>query len=267
MCKVLKISRATYYRLKNKRNKIIDSVLENAIIRIFNESKKNYGTRKIKKELLKEEIIASRRKIKSIMDKYGLISRYTIKTFKAAKTAVNEDKISNVLNRNFKSKKLTEVVVSDLTYVNVCGKWNYVCILIDLFNREIIGYSAGDRKDSKLVQEAFMKSNRKLSDISIFHTDRGSEFKNKAIDNILNAFNIERSLSRKGNPYDNAVAEATFKVFKTEFINGNKFNSLQELNSKLFEYVNWYNNKRIHGSLGYVAPVEYRMLAFDKKVS
>lgn len=201
------------------------------------------------------------------MNNYGLISKYTIKTFKAPKTAVNENQISNVLNRDFNSKNISEVVVSELKYVNVCGKWNYVCILIDLFNRVIIGYSAGDKKDTKLVQKAFISSNRKLSDISIFHTGRGSEFKNKAIDNILSAFNIEKSLSRKGNPYDNAVSEVTFKMFKTEFIIDNKFNSLQELNAKLFEYVNWCNNKRIHGFGGYIAPVEYRMLAFDKKVS
>jgi len=94
--------------------------------------------------------------------------------------------------------------------------------------------------------------------IKVFHTDRGCEFKNKAIDKLLKDKKIKRSLSKKGCPYDNAVAEATYKVLKTEFINNNTFKTIEELELKLFEYVNWYNNKRIHGSLGYMTPREYK---------
>ncbi|MEG0179214.1 MAG: IS3 family transposase, partial [Oscillospiraceae bacterium] len=94
--------------------------------------------------------------------------------------------------------------------------------------------------------------------IKIFHTDRGSEFKNKEIDDIISAFGITRSLSHKGCPYDNAVAEATYNIIKTEFVFGEKFDSLQELSLKYFDYVNWYNTKRIHGSLSYLSPVDFR---------
>ena len=101
--------------------------------------------------------------------------------------------------------------------MNVAGKWNYICLLINLFNREIVGYSVGAKKDANLVYEAFMNSTINLSKIKIFHTDRGNEFKNKIIDEVLKVFNIERSLSKKGCPYDNAVAEAGYKIIKTEF--------------------------------------------------
>lgn len=110
------------------------------------------------------------------------------------------------------------VVVSDLTYVRVGMNWYYICVLIDLFNREIIGYSAGRNKDAHLVTKTFTSVRSNLNNIQIFHTDRGNEFKNKAIDNTLKAFNIDRSLSMKGGPYDNAVAEVTFKVIKIEFV-------------------------------------------------
>jgi len=123
---------------------------------------------------------------------------------------------------------------------------------------EIIGYSAGTRKDSALVLKAFSKVVNPLELIKVFHTDRGCEFKNKAIDKLLKDKKIKRSLSKKGCPYDNAVAEATYKVLKTEFINNNTFKTIEELELKLFEYVNWYNNKRIHGSLGYMTPREYK---------
>jgi transposase InsO family protein len=84
--------------------------------------------------------------------------------------------------------------------------------------------------------------------LELFHTDRGSEFKNKLIDQALETFGIERSLSEKGTPYDNAVAEATFKTIKTEFVHGRVFPSQQDFNVELFDYVNWFNNIRIHGS-------------------
>lgn len=92
----------------------------------------------------------------------------------------------------------------------------------------------------------------------MFHTDRGSEFKNKTIESILTTFNIQRSLSKKGSPYDNAVAEAAMKVIKTEFIYQETFLTLNQLELKLFDYINWYNNVRIHGSLNYQTPVNYR---------
>ena len=160
--------------------------------------------------------------------------------------------------RQFDNRKHLEVVVSDLTYVKVQNKWNYVCILLNLANREIIGYSAGKNKNASLVYDTFMKVEGSLKDVEIFHTDRGNEFKNKLIEEVLETFEIKRSLSKKGCPYDNAVAEAAFKVIKTEFAFNRVFGSLEELEMELFDYVNWYNNHRIHGLLNYKTPVECR---------
>lgn len=94
-----------------------------------------------------------------------------------------------------------------------------------------------------------------------YSADRGSEFKNEEIEKTLKTFNITRSLSTKGCPYDNAVAEATYKIIKTEFAFNKRFDSLEELELELFDYVNWYNNIRIHGSLDYKTPVEFRMFS------
>lgn len=121
-----------------------------------------------------------------------------------------------LINRQFDGQSYRNVVVSDLTYVIVGTSRNYICVLVDLFNREIIGYSAGARKTAGLVKEAFGKVEANLKDIRIFHTDRGNEFKNHLIDETLEAFEFTRSLSHKGCPYDNAVAE--FKILKTKFI-------------------------------------------------
>lgn len=256
MCRVLQVSRSTYYY--EAKPKTDETELITAIKESFRKSRNNYGTRKIKEDLAVKDIIVSRRRIGKIMKQEGLVSNYTTAQFKPQKDTCNESKVNNVVNRKFNGQSYRNVVVSDLTYVRVGKSWNYICVLVDLFNREIIGYSAGNHKTAELVKQAFLTVEGRLSDIRIFHTDRGNEFKNKVIDETLEAFEIKRSLSHKGCPYDNAVAEAAFKIIKTEFVWNETFQNIEELKLKLWDYVNWYNNHRLHSSLGYHTPVAYR---------
>src|SRR5699024_7431147 len=147
-----------------------------------------------------------------------LVSTYTVAQYKPYKSSTcNEALIKNELQRQFEQDKPLAVVVSDLTYVRVGTKWHYVCLFVDLFNREIIGRSAGANKDAKLVYQALSNIKANLNDVQMFHTDRGKEFDNGLISEALETFGIQSSLSMKGCPYDNAVAEAMLKVFKTEF--------------------------------------------------
>ena len=176
MCAVLKISRSTYYyecKEKPEDKKLVHSIKE-----IFRLSRNNYGTRKIKVELAKQGKIVSRRRIGRIMKQEGLVSSYTVAQFKPHVPKCNEEVIENVLDRKFDDQPKHQVVVSDLTYVRVGKSWNYICVLVDLFNREIIGYSAGKNKDPNLVMQAFSKVKINLKQIQLFHTDRGNEFKN-----------------------------------------------------------------------------------------
>jgi len=228
MCKVLELKRSTYYDT-------------------------------IKEQLKREGKVISRRRIARIMAKHGLVSTYTVAQYKPhPKDPVNNDETGNTLDRKFNDTYLNEVIVSDLTYVRIGKKWHYICIFIDLYNREIISYNAGAKKDAALVYSTFINANINLEKVQLFHTDRGSEFKNEIIEDLLKNYGINRSLSKKGCPYDNAVAEATYKIFKTEFINGMKFDTLEQLDLELFDYINWYNRQRLHGSLGYKTPIEMR---------
>lgn len=258
LCEILNIPRSTFYYMKQP--KVTDAIAENAVIEVFKASHGVYGTRKIKATLAKQQgIVLSRRRIGRIMHKYGLVSKYTEKHDKVHKTTCNEDPVKNEVNRDFDSRAPHEVIVSDLTYVRVNSTWHYICILVDLFNREIIGYSAAPHKDAELIYTAFAKANISLSDIQLFHTDHGSEFKNGKIEDLLKTFNIQRLLSHKGCPYDNAVAETTFKIIKVEFVHGHVFESLEELQRELSDYVHWFNTQRLHGALNYMTPEEYRL--------
>lgn len=264
MCRVLQVNRSTYYY--EAKRKPDESELPSEITEIFKASRNNYGTRKIKKELVKTGKQVSRRRIGRIMKREGLVSNYTTAQFKPHKDSCNESGTENILNRQFQGLGYRNVVISDLTYVRVGARWNYICVLVDLFNREIIGYSAGKYKTAELVKEAFQRVEGSLEDIRLFHTDRGNEFKNQTIEELLETFDIGRSLSHKGCPYDNAVAEATFKIIKTEFVWNETFASLEELKLKLWDYVHWYNHHRIHSSLGYQTPVQYRQNNLKKVV-
>lgn len=255
LCKCLDIARSTYYyEVKQPKD---ESGLEVKISKAFYENRQVYGSRKIQKELARQGSRVSRRRICRLMRKLGLESAYSKSKYRAHSKSSNEADIPNALNRQFDGQKPYGVVVSDLTYVRVNYKWNYVCILLDLFNRQIIGYSAGAHKNAELVYDAFATVDTDLRNINMFHTDRGREFNNSLIDDMITTFDIRRSLSLKGCPYDNAVAESTFKIFKAAFVHGRNFSNLNSLKLELSDYVHWFNYFRLHSSLGYLKPCRF----------
>ena len=152
MCRVLQVNRSTYYH--ETRQKRDESALVSDITDIFRASRDNYGTRKIKKGLQKKGEQVSRRRIGRIMRQEGLVSDYTTAQFRPQKAKCNGSGVKNILDRQFNGQGYRDVVVSDLTYVRVGRYWDYICVLVDLSNREIIGYSAGQHKTAELVREA-----------------------------------------------------------------------------------------------------------------
>lgn len=259
MCRWLNIPRSSYYY--KTAEPVSETELEEMVKRIFLESKSRYGARKIKKCLETEGVNLSRRRIRHIMKRLNLFSVYQKTVFKPRSKGKNDASISNLLDRQFHQRKPLEALVTDLTYVRVGNRWAYVCLIIDLFNREIIGLSVGWYKTAELVKEAIQSIPYALTKVTIFHSDRGREFDNQLIDELLETFGITRSLSQAGCPYDNAVAESTYRSFKLEFINQDTFHSLKELTLKTKDYVHWWNHHRIHSSLNYQTPMTKRILA------
>ena len=249
------INRSTlYYKSKPPKD---ESYLKKAIKDAFKLGWETYGTRRIQVELQKIDITASRRKIAKVMFEFNLASVYTKPKFKNLSGKVTDVDVPNIVAQNFNGYSPNEVIVSDLTYFHILGVWYYLCPILDLCGRKLLGYSVGINKTAELVQKAFHKLNIDLRKIKIFHTDQGSEFRNKLIDELLSAFSIKRSLSRKGNPFDNAVIESFNKTVKKDFINRHKFKNIQDFTEKMDDYMEWYNNVRIHSSLGYLTPNEW----------
>lgn len=170
----------------------------------------------------------------------------------------------NVLNRNFRASKVNEKYVGDITYVWTREGWLYLAVVIDLFSRKVVGWSLDKQMTTDLVNDALNMAleTRSPSEGLIWHTDRGSQYASSSHRKILNTYNITQSMSRKGNCWDNSVAESFFHTLKTELTYHFDFKTRGDAKKIIFEYIEvFYNRKRMHSANDYFSPDEYEQLA------
>lgn len=265
MCKTMKVSVNSYYTwLKHKETEKPETgtqFLKKRILLIYNESRQVYGATRIQKSLEREGLVYCRSYIAQLMKQMGLRSILR-KKFKVFTTDSNHSYpvAENRLNRNFKSKKLGQKWVSDITYIKVAGKWNYLTTIIDLADRKLIAWTLSqDMTTQNTIYKTWMEARkqREITQDHIFHSDRGVQYASSQMTYLFNQSNkITQSMSRKGNCWDNAVAESFFKTLKYECTNRYHFKSVLEAKNIINEYMHWYNYKRIHSAIGYKTPAE-----------
>ncbi|MFA6309241.1 MAG: IS3 family transposase [Clostridia bacterium] len=263
MCKALKVFESGYFRWKNKTKtvrQIEDEMLVPIIRKIHEESRQTYGPTRIKAALEKLEILCGICRIRRLMRANGIysITRYKHKPYPKQKveTRYNE----NILAREFNVNEPDRVWCGDITYIKTVSGWVYLAVVIDLFNREVVGYSLSTRPNSELTMRAMANAliNRKPTDSIVFHSDRGCQYSSKTFLKYMDEHNIVSSMSRKGNPYDNACTESFFATLKKEWIYHRKYENQQDLDGSLFEYIElFYNRKRLHTKLANMSPKEY----------
>ncbi|KFI98637.1 integrase [Bifidobacterium subtile] len=221
------------------------------------DSRERYGAGRSRPPWKGRGVTASRRRIGNIMREQGMTSAYARGRSEPHRTRADEARLANLLDPRSDGYAPHTHLASDLTYVRVGGDWAYVCLLAGLADRGIAGHSAGRPRDAGLVLAAFATLDFPLTDVQVFHTDRGSEFDNTRIDELLDVFDIKRSLSRKGNPYDNAVVESTNRLLRKELVYRNHYTTIEQLRHDLNDYVWWSDNQRLHSTLGYRSPKEF----------
>ena len=172
--------------------------------------------------------------------------------------SADKEECVNLLQKKFEQAAPDIVWVSDITYIRAGGKFYYLCVIIDLFSRKVIAYKISARPDAQLVKDAFMDAYLKRDPKGLmFHSDRGSQYTAFSFRKLLDNCNVVQSFSKKGHPYDNAVAESFFKFLKKEQTNRRNYQTLKELETSIFEYIEgYYNSKRPHSALGYLTPNE-----------
>ena len=267
MCNSLKVSKNAYYNwLKNK--KVIKpethkDYLLKRIRAIFHESREIYGSHRVQQMLDREGLNYSRSYVALLMKEMGLRSILKKKFVVTTNSNHSYPIAKNVLNRNFSSLSIGQKWVSDITYIRVKDDWNYLTTIMDLADRKIVGWSLSeDMTVENTVWRAWISAinTRNIKSNFIFHSDRGVQYASNKISSLLRRnIKITQSMSRKGNCWDNAVAESLFKTIKYECTNRYKFTSHEHLYSCLSDYVRWYNTKRIHSSLGYQTPLERQL--------
>lgn len=265
LCRFMAISRSAYYawlqRSPTECEKD-DKALTEIITRVFNKSRATYGTRRLKKALFQQNQIASRRRIGRLMRDAKLACK-TRRKFTATTNSKHDLPIAeNHLDRQFEVNQANQVYAGDITYIHTQEGWLYLAVVIDLFSRQIVGWSMTEHMRAKLVNDALLMAiwKRKPAKGLLWHTDRGSQYASESHRVLLKQHDIRQSMSRKGNCWDNAVSESFFHTLKTELVHHQTFRNRDEARQAVFEYIEvFYNRERLHSANGYLSPVDYEL--------
>lgn len=268
ICCIIGVKRSSYYSWLKRpisKRKQEDEFLISKIENIYEKSEKLYGTLRIHASLKQEGVICGHNRIARLKQGNGIYAK-TKKKFKHQGKYTPQDNTSpNLLNREFNQEAPNQVWVSDITYILANSKWHYLCTVIDLFNNEIVGWSVDDNMRADLVvkaiQKAYQKSHPKAG--LIFHSDQGIQYSSGKVRTLLKEYGFRQSMSRRGNCWDNAVAESFFHTLKTEHIQFHNYRTKEELELSIFKYIeSFYNTVRLHSSLGYMSPMNYKKVKF-----
>lgn len=265
MCRVLDISRSCYYdwiKAGKPTANAKDSVLLAQIKQVERENDHNYGVRKVHDELISKDIKVGRSKVQRVMHEDGIKAQIKSK-YKPQTTKSNPDDtvFENLLQQNFNITEFNKVWLADITYIRTGGKWSYLATVIDLARRKPIGWAFGSRPTADLACKALKMAleKEKPEQGLIHHSDRGSQYTSKEYKKLLEDNQITGSMSRKGNPYDNAPMESFFHLLKVEHVNKRCFSTLKEAALSINKWFMYYITRRRHSALGGISPLEYEI--------
>ncbi len=233
---------------------------------IFEENRKIYGSRRISNELKKLSINAGRYKVSQAMARLGLEVRYP-KKFKVTTDSNHNHSISpNTLNRDFEVTEPNKVWATDITYVWTLEGWLYVAVVIDLFSRQIVGWAVDDHMRTSLCVRALQMAfgRKKPAPGVLHHSDRGSQYASYEYRQHLDIMQMQQSMSRKGNYWDNAPTERFFRSLKHEELNYENFRTKDAAKLSIIDYLAFYNGKRTHSKLGYLSPLQFEREFYGK---
>lgn len=263
MCRILEVSTSGYHAWKGRKKsprQVENEELLVDIRRLFMEHKQNYGSPRIYNALRSEGVPCSLNRVERLMRSAGLAAVHKHKFRVTTDSKHNLPVAKNILNRNFETDGPNKVWLSDITYVWTMEGWLYLAFVLDLYSRRVVGLSMGGRITDDLTVGALTQAilRRSPPGEMLFHSDRGSQYASRRLQEMLRAHGITPSMSRKGDCWDNAVGESLIKTFKVEKIHRCRFRTREQAKREIFEYVEmYYNRKRLHSSLGYMSPFEY----------
>ncbi len=266
LCSVMRVSSSAYYAWaaaseskKAKRDKELTAVITTA----FTQNRAVYGTRRLKQVLEKQGETVSRRSIGRLMQEAQLRCK-TKRRFKVTTDSTHNLPVApNQLDLQFNVNSPDQTYVGDITYIATDEGWLYLAVVIDLYSRQVVGWSMSDNMKTKLVNDALIMAiwKRKPKKGLLWHSDRGSQYASVDHRKLLKQHGVQQNMSRKGNCWDNAVSESFFHTLKTECVNHEKYPTREQAKKSIFDYIEvFYNRQRLHSSNGYLSPVDFEKL-------
>jgi Transposase and inactivated derivatives len=269
MCQMLQISRSGYYdwqgRGESQRSQR-DQVLLNAIRKIHQDSKEAYGTIKTWQALRQAGVDCGKHRAARLRRLAAIEARRKRKFRLAYRSRHSAPPAPNLLKWPFQAAYTDQIWVTDVTFIPTRSGWLYLAVMIDLFTRLVVGWSMKDRPNQELVNEALMMAveQRRPKPGLIHHSDQGVLYASGSYVELLKKYGMLRSMSGKGNCYDNAVAESFFSSLKNEIVHHRDYHTRDQARADIFEYIElFYNRKRIHQSLNYQTPMLYQLTSVD----
>lgn len=264
LCTTLAVSISGYRAWRSggspNRQRLTDAQLLALMQAIHAELKGAYGSPRMLRELRGRGFPAGKERVERLMREHGIRARHK-RRYKATTDSKHTLPVApNVLDRNFMPTAPNQVWTADLTYIWTTAGWLYLAIVLDLFNREIVGWSIKPRMTADIVVDALTMAwfRRRPAPGLIFHSDRGSQYASGTFQDKLDEFGMLCSMSRKGNCWDNAPTESFFNSLKNERVHGTRYATHDEARADLFDYIEvFYNRSRRHSTLGYVSPTQY----------
>lgn len=270
LCALLTVSRSAFYqRLKPREEdkQMMEKQLEHRIVEVFKEHRRRYGVRRLVAELKDKGIAVGKDKVREVLQKHGLKAIQPRSFIPRTTQSRHPYPISpNLLLDRESPLSPDQVWVGDITYIPLSeGRWAYLAVWMELYSRRIVGWHLARHMKEELVIQAFKKAraSRGVKPGLILHSDRGGQFAGTCFRELLQKPSIQQSMSRAEDPYDNAFMESCFSRFKAELLEGGTFDSIEDAQTAIFEYIEmYYNPKRKHSSLNYQSPVEYEKQYF-----
>ena len=269
MCQIFQISRSGYYdwaRREESKHSQQDRVLLKAIRKIHQEMKEAYGAIKTWRTLQGSGTVCGKHRVARLRRQAGIEARRKRKFRLAYQARHTAPAPPNLLRWPFKAAYPDQIWVTDVTFIPTRSGWLYLAVMIDLYTRLVVGWSMKDRPNQELVNEALMMAveQRQPKPGLIHHSDQGILYSSGSYLALLKKYGMLRSMSAKGNCYDNALAESFFSSLKNEIIHHRDYKTRDEARGEIFEYIElFYNRKRIHQSLNYQTPMNYESVTLS----
>ena len=264
MCGVLEVSASGYRSWKRggtpARKRLTDAQMLALIKAIHAELKGVYGSPRMPRELRNRGFSASKTRVERLMHDHNIRARHKRRYKATTDSKHNLPVARNLMDRQFAPSAPNQVWTSDITYLWTDEGWMYLAIVLDLFNREVVGWSLKPRMKTDLVTDALTMSwfRRRPPAGLMHHSDRGCQYASHDFQTLLTEYGMICSMSRKGNCWDNAPTESWFNSFKNERVHGLRYATHANMKAMSFEYIEvFYNRTRQHSTLGYTSPRQF----------